>query len=271
MKKLKFIYYILLFCSISFVSCDKSDLLYDTSQKHLLYFIKGEDAPDINKFSFVYYSFQDTVIEIPIKYVGTPSNTEQEYRVKIISDTIGVLPKEGEDYEFLNLKFPANQVEASLKIRLKRSEILKDTVYGVSLVFEENQLFKPMNGTFFKIVVEDGELPKPAWWDQNSYRDYNSYLGKYYPEKYRMLLERFNALKDEYPDFYKYSSENFGEFLQLIPEDAPRQIKYFYKYKYSYIWGKYVFEPVWEYFTDQNNVLPDDDISLMKNPVELYK
>lgn len=254
-----------------FASCSKSDLLYDTDQKHTIYFNKTENDPVVNKFSFAYYAINDTVVNIPVKYMGMPVDKEQTFKVKLITDTIGLKAEEDKDFEYVSLTFPPNTVEADLKIRLNRSETLKDTVYAISLLFEENDIFTPRYQTFYKLQVEDGELPKPTWWDYSTSKPYNRFLGHYYPEKYKMLLKLFNEAKAEYPDFYKYSVENYGEFLNTIPENASPKERSFFMFKYSSIWGKYIFQPVWDYFTDPAHILPDDDISVMDNPIIIYK
>jgi hypothetical protein len=252
-------------------SCDESELLYNTSQKHTIYFDKEKIAPEVNSFTFAYYTFSDTVIDIPVRYMGMPVDKEQTFKVKVVADTIGVMPTEGEDYEYINLSFAPGEVATNLRIHLNRTEILKDTTLGISLVFEENEIFTPEKGTFFKLQVSDGELPMPTWWPQSSKKQNNRFLGNYYPEKYLMILEKFKSLEHKYPDFYKYAVENFGEFLHEIPADASGPVRMFYYFKYSSIWGRYVFQPVWDYYTDPANVLPGDDPSIMDDPVYLYK
>ncbi len=172
----------------------------------------------------------------------------------------------------MDLTIAPGEVEGNLKVRLKRSGILADTTYGLSLVFEENEFFVPLNGSHYKLQVSDGELPMPTWWAlYPPNRMNNEFLGLYYPEKYKMVLEKFKALENKYPDFYKYAIEEYGEFLHEIPEGSPNNIRWFFRFKYSYIWGKYVFQSVYDYFSNPENALPGDDLSLMKNPIDIYK
>lgn len=271
MKKYIQIVFTLCLTSMLFMQCSESDFLYDTNHKHTIYFDNASKEPQVNNFTFAYYAITDTTINIPVRYMGMPKDKEQIYVAKIVKDPIAPLAIKGEDYEFVNLKFKPNEVLTNLQIKLKRSANLKDTTYGISIVFEENELFKPMVGTNYKLIVSDGELPKPTWWAMSKNKPHNRFLGTYYPEKYKMFLEQFKAMEKKYPDFYKYSTENYGEFLQDIPANAPGNIRMFYYFKYSAIWGRYVFKPVWEHFTAPANILPGDDISLMENPIYLYK
>lgn len=260
---------LIIYTLLAFVACSDSDLYYDTDQKHTIYFNKPETdvERDYTTFSFAFYSIQDTIIDIPVKYIGMPVDKEQTFKVKLVTDTIGPAAVENTDFEFISLTFPPNQIEANLKIKLNRSEVLKDTTYAISLVFEENEIFTPKHQTFFKLQVSDGELPKPNWWDMSTRYQYNRVLGIYHPAKYRMLLEYFKNTRNTYPDFYKYSVEKLGEFLNEVSEDDR---SFFFK-KYSSIWGKQVFEPVWEYFTNPATMIPGDDISKMDSPTYLYK
>ncbi len=72
----------------SILSCSDSDLLYNTNQKHTIYFdkekggVEVKNLTDIYKFSFAYYSFSDTVVDIPVKYMGLPADHIQEFKVK---------------------------------------------------------------------------------------------------------------------------------------------------------------------------------------------
>ncbi len=256
---------------VLFMQCSEGDFLYNTNQKHTIYFNKELREIEVKSFTFAYYTIKDTVMDIPVRYIGMPNNQVQKFNAKIVKDSIAPLAVEGEDYEFIKLEFNPNEVLTNLQIKLKRSSHLKDTTYGICIVFEENEFFKPMVGTSYKLIVSDGDLPEPTWWRMSKKKSHNRFLGKYYPEKYRMVLERFKAMEKKYPDFYKYAVENYGEFLEKIPSDAPGSVRNFYYFKYSAIWGRYIFKPVWEYFTNPENVLPDDDISLMEDPVYLYK
>ncbi len=273
MKMKKKIQIILTVCFVFllFSKCSEGDFVYDSNQKHTIYFDKKEKEADVFNFSFVYYSITDTVFNIPVRYIGVPQNEELTFKVKVVKDSLAPLAIEGEDYELVNVKFKPNEVLTNLQIKLNRSAHLQDTTYGIFLKFEENENFKPMFGTSYGLIVADGELPKPTWWSINKRKPQNMFLGIYYPEKYRMFLDRFKAMEKKFPDFYKYATENYGEFLETIPEDADGKIRNFYFYKYSAIWGRYIFKPVWEYFTDPEHILPGDDISLMRNPIQLYQ
>lgn len=266
---------ILFICVINMIvlfltSCDDSEFYYNTDQRHTIYFDKGKFAEDLKLFTFAYYTFNDTVISIPVRYMGMPSDKEQSFTVKVVADTIGETAVEGTDFEIIKSSFEPGEVVTDLLVRIKRSEVLKDTVYGLSLRFVEDETFTPKYETFYKLRVEDGELPQPNWWAVGD-RTVNRFLGEYYPEKYKMVLEKFKDLEYEYPDFYNYTVDLIGEFLHTVPENPPGELRDFYYRKYSIIWGKYVFGPVWEYFTNPDNILPGDDISKMTDPIELYK
>ena len=107
----------------------------------------------------------------------------------------------------------------------------------------------------FIYYVSDGEPSCPPWWKANAKAapgwDYD--WGNFYPEKYRRMLQYFQATEESCPAFYEYAVTNYGK--NLDNPDAPMK---FWRKSYMAAWAKYVALPLYEYYEKWYAEHPED-------------
>lgn len=237
--------------------------MYDTSQKDRLYFEVQEEP---RKLSFALISDEEMVYEIPVKLMGCPADYDRNFTISYLDvdkDTyVGegdkktpvVKGKENVDFKLENLTIPAGQVESKLKLTLYRTEELKSKYVSVKFKIAETEEFLPMDqdstdmdyiiSEQYELYVNDGEPVNPEWWAYSAGNlGWQMYIGKFYPEKYRVYLKLFHEIEDKNQALYEELVKQYGENLD---NDGIRAA--YFAYENPSMWANYVLIPLYNHF-----------------------
>lgn len=256
------------------VSCKGTWLMYDTSQTPTIYF---EESLQTHLFSFALIPDDDIVATQSIYVMGMPASHDREYAIEYIPAEEGqtfkagttelpvVTARPGIDFDLGPLVIPAGQVEGTVTVTFHRQPEMIDTCALVKFRLKANENFVPCatDSTStqriltpeFVYYVSDGEPSCPSWWKASSKSapgwDYD--WGKFYPQKFRRLLQYLRDTKETCPSFYDYVVTNYGE--NLDNPDAPMK---FWRKSYMSAWAKYIAYPLFLYYQEYYKEHPDD-------------
>ncbi len=252
-------------------SCEGTYLMYDLSQKDHIYF---KETLQTHTASFALISDNDILIKDTVFVMGDTSGVDRHYSLAVVDSCESTFTTAGKSYEVVpgilgedfsigELVIPAGKVYGILDITLHRTSKMLDRYVKVGVRLEENGDFAPFAADStdrtavlspdFYIYVTDGEPACPSWWRYNvSYPlGWTVYIGNFYPDKFRRLLDYFHATEETNPTFYNYIVDVYGVNL----EDAPVT---FMRQSYASSWAKYVFIPLYNYYVDWYAAHPDD-------------
>lgn len=269
------IYIILTLALVSLDACKASKLMYDTSQKDRLYFTMPE-TPGVASFALISDDYIN--YETPVNMMGMPKNYDRPVKLRFIADKegtvllgqteINVIPaRENVDYEFVGLDIPAGKVEGLLRLKLKRTEIMKEKHVSIRFRVEEDAEFRPMDVDSsnikriltpeFHIYVNAGEPVCPSWWDASTSSSnlfgWHMFLGNFYPDKFRKLLEYYHAMEVKNPVIYQRCVDKYGVNLDREGIQAA-----FFQRENPAIWATYVLIPLYNYYKSYYQEHPDD-------------
>lgn len=243
--------------SIAFLtSCEGTWLMYDTNQKPSLYFEMGSS----NDLSFVLLSGDSVEYQIPVKMMGMPKDVDREIKLEtVVVDESEILTNAelANDYQLSNLIIPAGAVSGNINIKIFRQAGMMDKTYSVRFKIVENENFLPLtpdSTNIRKILtpeyfvhVKDGELTCPQWWDASTssqdYFGWSMYLGSFFPEKYKKMLEIFWSVEQTNPVFFADCVERYGRNL-----DKEEIKKNFFASENAAAWANYVLIPLCDYW-----------------------
>lgn len=275
MRQRRLIYFILMLSAFILQGCNASKLMYDISQKDRLYFTMQE-TPGVASFALI--SDDEIIYEAPVNMMGMPKNYNRNVKLRFISDKedsvfLGkakvavAAAQENADYEFNGLEIPAGKVEGTLKLKLKRTEKMKEKYVSIRFRVEEDAEFMPMDADSsnikriltpeFHIYVNAGEPVCPSWWDASTSSSnlfgWHMFLGNFYPDKFRKLLDLYHAMKTKNPVIYQQCVDKYGENLDNEGIEAA-----FFQKENPAIWATYVLIPLYNYYKEYYQNHPDD-------------
>ena len=175
---------------------------------------------------------------------------------------------EGTDFTVSDLVIPAGEICGNIVFTINRTEGMKTAIHDIRFSIAENDDFLPLKADstsiskiltpVFDIKVSDGEPLCPDWWDATTgtgddLRGWAMYLGKYYPAKYRKMLEFYHNMKAKNPIFYEDCLAKYGENL-----DKEGIKKSFFASENPAAWASYVLIPLCEYYKTWYSGHPDD-------------
>lgn len=129
-------------------------------------------------------SQQDSVVDIAVRVTGATSSSERHFSVVVIDSVTTAEPSE---YVLpADFSIPANSIQTSFPLVLKRTSRLKTNTARLTLAIRENENFVsgPVNGRFsplMKIIWND-KLVRPSSWSPN--------FGTYSDKKYQIIIEQ---------------------------------------------------------------------------------
>lgn len=252
-------------------SCEGTYLMYDLSQKDHIYF---KEAVQTHTASFALISDDDILIRDTVFVMGDTSALDRHYVLSVVDSCESSLTSGGQSFEVVpgvlgedfsvgELVIPSGEVYGILELTLHRTSRMLNRYVKVGVKLEENENFAPfeadsthLSGILspdFYIYATDGEPACPSWWRYNAQfpLGWSVYIGDFYPDKFRRLLDYFHATEETNPTFYNYVVDVYGVNL----EDAPVT---FMRQAYSSSWAKYVFIPLYNYYVDWYAAHPDD-------------
>lgn len=257
-------------CTVS--ACEGTWIMYDENQKDHLYF---EITSAVN-LSFSLTEDQTISHTVPVRMMGMPRGYERTIELSLLdpestrTEDGGEIVKavEEQDFTLSNLVIPAGEVKGDIIITINRTEAMKDKIHSIRFGIDENADFLPLKADstslsrilspVFEIMVSDGEPLCPSWWDATSgsgsdLKGWTMYLGKFYPAKFRKMLDIYHNVKTKNPIFYEECVERYGENL-----DKEGIEKSFFASENPAAWASYVLIPLCEYYKAWYAEHPDD-------------
>lgn len=261
---------------LALAGCKDTWLMYDTSQKDHLYFEVTSALPQV---SFSLIEDQQIEYNVAVKMMGMPVDYDRTFSIEYIdvdpdeTITVGttqipvVTAQNGTDFELGALKLPAGDVEASIPLTFHRQEVMKTKYVCVRFRIVEDDEFRPLAADssdvkkiktpLFNLYVNDGDPACPDWWDSSTPNyplfGWSGYLGNFYPEKFRKMLDFYHQVEEKNPVFYQECVDRYGENL-----DKEGIRKDFYAYENPTVWASYVLIPLCEYYKTYYAEHPDD-------------
>lgn len=246
--------------------------MYDQEQKDHLYF----EVTSATNVSFSLTDAKTMTQTVPVKMMGMPRDHERVISLKWLDPekaetedgTDIVKAVEGTDFTVSDLVIPAGEICGNIVFTINRTEGMKTAIHDIRFSIAENDDFLPLKADstsiskiltpVFDIKVSDGEPLCPDWWDATTgtgddLRGWTMYLGKYYPAKYRKMLEFYHNMKAKNPIFYEDCLAKYGENL-----DKKGITKSFFASENPAAWASYVLIPLCEYYKTWYNGNPDD-------------
>ena len=240
---------------ICFTACSETDYLkYDVSHNGV-YFTK-----DKLKYSFSVTS--DTIhsylFKMPIQILGGISDQEREVAFRVNEDSTDAVY--GVHYTFDKAIIAPDSITGYIPVTILRDNLEGSydegyKTYRLYIELVENECFTPTLDTLsqVRLLQFDNSIDIPEWVDYKGdkiWRPGNPHedLGDWHPYTYIKLVEQFHTIKNVdnmYETYQKMVAYYGGENLEKVP--------YASFHPYTHIMRKYVFAPLYEYFSDENN------------------
>lgn len=188
----------------SLISCSKQELMtYDeTSLGSSIYFYdsiySGLRVNQDISFGYVASDLMDSIVRIPIRVTGSPADLDRAVKVQSDSTTTMV---QGVNYDFyVPPVIRAGLVTDTLKIKLYRTNELKDTTLHLGLVLTYNDNFNidiPRNYTsstayasLLNYSINVNDIAGTSYlWTSTSYKStVTAYFGTYSQEKVQLMM-----------------------------------------------------------------------------------
>lgn len=262
--------------ALTATACKDTWIMYDTSQKDHLYFEITSQTPMV---SFSLISDQEIHYEAKVRMMGMPVDRDRTFTISypeigadetlsVGAENIPVVSAHRDvDYELGSLILPAGAIECTIPLTLHRQEVMKEKYVCIRFRIEENEEFLPLaadstvvqkiKSPLFNLYVTDGNPACPDWWDSSvpGYElfGWSGYLGNFYPEKFRKMLDLYHQVETKNPIFYQECVDRYGENL-----DKEGIRKDFYSFENPTVWATYVLIPLCEYFRAYYAEHPDD-------------
>lgn len=252
-------------------ACKGTWIMYDENQKDHLYF----EVSSATNLSFSLTGDETIVYTVPVKMMGMPRDEDRVVTLEYLEpesaqDEDGteiVKAVEGEDFTVSGLTIPAGEVSGNIVFTINRTESMKTKVHDIRFAIAENADFIPLVADsarltnilspVFDIRVSDGEPLCPSWWDASTAKEdlkgWTMYLGKFYPAKYRKMLDIYHDVQEANPIFYEECLAKYGE---NIDKDDIKQS--FFATENPAAWASYVLIPLCEYYKTWYGEHPDD-------------
>lgn len=252
--------------------CKGTWIMYDQEQKDHLYF----EVTSATNVSFSLTEATTMTQTVPVKMMGMPRDHERVISLTWLDpekaeteDGTGIVKAvEGTDFTVSDLVIPAGEICGNIVFTINRTEGMKTAIHDIRFSIAENDDFLPLKADstsiskiltpVFDIKVSDGEPLCPDWWDATTgsgddLKGWAMYLGKYYPAKYRKMLEFYHNMKAKNPIFYEDCLAKYGENL-----DKKGIKKSFFASENPAAWASYVLIPLCEYYKTWYSGHPDD-------------
>ena len=262
--------------ALALVSCKGTWLMYDTGQKDRLYF---EVLPTPEEASFALITDETIDYRTTVRMMGMPVDYDRTFHIEYIpaeegemhnngtTDMPVLTAREGVDFKMGDLVIPAGAVEADVNITLLKSDEMDDNYMKLTFKVVEDEEFLPMDpdstdlraivSPQFSLLVNAGDPACPYWWNASASSDdlfgWSMYVGKFYPDKFRKMLEYYHAIEEKNPSLYEQLVAQYGENL-----DNEGLTVSFWASESPAMWATYVLLPLYNYYLDYYTAHPDD-------------
>ena len=262
--------------AFALVSCQGTWLMYDTGQKDRLYF-EVLQTPEIASFALI--NDESICYKATVKMMGMPVDYDRTFHIEYIpaeegemhnngtTDMPVLTAREGVDFKMGELVIPAGAVEADVNITLLKSDEMDDNYMKLTFKVVEDEEFLPMDpdstdlraivSPQFSLLVNAEDPVCPVWWDASTSGEdlfgWHRFLGKFYPDKFRKLLEYYHGINDVNPSLYEQLVAQYGENL-----DKEGIVQAFFQKESPAMWATYVLIPLYNYYKEYYEQHPDD-------------
>jgi hypothetical protein len=195
---------------------------------------------------------------MPIQILGRTSSEEREVAYSVNEDSTNAV--EGIHYVLGKAIIAPDSITGYIPITILRDSLKGSyyegyTTYRLYIELEENDNFIPTLDTLSqgRLLLFDNAIDEPEWVDYKGdkiWRAGNPHpdLGSWHPYTFIKLVEQFHTIKDVenmYETYQKMVVYYGGENLEKVPFAAFNP--------YTHIMRKYVFAPLYEYFSNKAN------------------
>ena len=233
-------------CSLM-AGCGNDYMEYDSSLRGI-YFTR-----DTLEYSFgvTPVEIQTHVLKVPFRTMGIVTQTDRAVSFEIVTDS--TTATEGVQFTLGEAVIEAGQTEGYIPVTLLRSG-LEGTYatgyhrYRLGLRLRANENFTPTLNSRdqLRVVCFDNAVEQPSWLGRDNEKIWPAYsLGQWHPYKLIKMVELFHGLEATMPETYQRIADLYGENLESIPYGDP--------YIFKTIFNKYIFKPMYDYFSNPAN------------------
>lgn len=240
-----------------FTACQENYLKYDTSHSGV-YFTK-----DTLKYSFSVTPLEITSYEfkVPFMIMGVPSSKARE--VAFVVNPELTTAEENVHYSIGKAVVQPDSISGYIPVTILRDNLEGDyengyVKYTLCVQLVENDDFTPTLSpeSQVRVLEFDNEIDTPEWlrhpdaggdkiWVPGNPHDH---LGSWHPYTYIKLVEQFKTLKDV-PNM----EETYWKMVEFYGGENLEKVPYAQFQPYLPVMQKYVFAPLYEYFSNEAN------------------
>lgn len=181
----------------------------------------GDSISSAYTFTFQDASVKEVIYSVPVYYYGRYINNTANFGVEVVAEETNAI--EGVHYQLLDSKeqvFEPKNNKSACKVKLLRTDSMKDSTYVLTLRLVDNGTFKV--GTVAKVGIKiNDQLVKPDYW---VYTPYDRFFGSFTKTKFLLLLE-YMGVKDgsdpfDTPEYTYMSDRGTGNYIYKEIKDA---------------------------------------------------
>lgn len=216
------------------MSCSQSEIpLYSGTDG--IYFnnrTSGQMLSDSIAFSFIYYDFESTDIDVKVQTYGRTKDYDRPFAISVTSDEA----REGVDYEIVSRPvIPAGQSAVNFTIRLIKTPVLDESTLILYLALSPNEHFdtnyylapsadEASTGTWtlnYLIYYSNQYTVPPVGW-------VTMFAGTFQPEKLDLLVSLFPEIpRQQYNESGAISYAKWSYMQQTVMGYISQQIQYY--------------------------------------------
>lgn len=230
------------------VSCLDTDYLVFDAGFSGIYFTK-----DTLNYSFgvMPLNIHEKEYRFQVRIMGAPSDVDRTFACEVIADS--TMAEEGVQYRMGTPVIPAGSVEGYIPVTLLRDGLEGNytdgyTRYKLGLRLLADGTFEPTLGESaqLRVLRFDNAVEQPEWLDYKGDKVWSiSSFGEWHPLKLIKMVEYFHTIEDFIPETYEKMVDLYGENLE--------HVEYGDFQAYRTVMRKYVFAPMYEYFSNPVN------------------
>lgn len=234
--------------ALVFGSCSETDYLqYDTSLCGI-YFTKDTLA---YSFSVTPDDVRQKEFRIPVRTMAQISHSDRTFRCEVIADSTTAV--EGVQYTIGTPVIPADSVDGYIPVMLLRDGLAGNfsdgyTRYKLGVRLVAGNGFEPVLDakSHVRVLRFDNAVDMPEWLDAAGEKVWTvSRFGIWHPLKLIKMVEYFHSIEGIQPETYKKMVMLYGPNLE--------HVQYGDFYQYNTVMTKYVFGPMFDYFSNPAN------------------
>ena len=240
---------------VCLTACSETEYLKFDESHNGVYFTQ-----DKLKYSFSVTddSIRTYLFKMPIQIMGRTSTAEREVAYRVNPDSTDAIA--GVHYELGKAVIAPDSITGYIPVTILRDKLEGSyaegyKTYRLYIELVENENFIPTLDTLSqaRLLQFDNAIDTPEWLDYKGdkiWREGNPHpdLGSWHPYTFMKLVEQFHTIEHEenmYETYQKMVTYYGGENLEKVP--------YASFHPYTHIMRKYVFVPLYEYFSNEDN------------------